>query len=130
MQKADATREGRGRHEIRDARGCCRTGKGSRAWANLRSLALAQGRDDSHSPATTPTSTGSPLTSDRQPLDPLTRIYFEPNFGRDFRNVRVHTGASAVQFVQDHSAGPLHSERTSTSRQTGIDRVLSTGKGC
>ena len=37
------------------------------------------------------------LRSPGQPLDAATRAYFEPRFGQDFSQVRVHTGASAEQ---------------------------------
>ena len=32
-----------------------------------------------------------------QPMDPVTRMFFEPRFGRDLGDVRLHTGAAAAQ---------------------------------
>jgi hypothetical protein len=43
------------------------------------------------------------LNSPGQQLDPATRAFMEPQFGHDFRNVRVHTGAKAAE-----SARSLH----------------------
>jgi hypothetical protein len=37
------------------------------------------------------------LRSSGQPLDALTRTFFEPRFGRDFSHVRVHTGTEAAE---------------------------------
>jgi hypothetical protein len=37
------------------------------------------------------------LRSPGQPLDTLSRAYFEPRFGRDFSQVRVHTGVRAAE---------------------------------
>ncbi|HEX6370230.1 MAG TPA: DUF4157 domain-containing protein [Longimicrobium sp.] len=36
------------------------------------------------------------LRSAGQPLDPATRAFMEPRFGRDFSGVRIHTGARAA----------------------------------
>ena len=35
-----------------------------------------------------------------QPLDESTRAYFEPRFGADFSNVRVHTGKKAAESAE------------------------------
>ncbi len=40
------------------------------------------------------------LNSPGQPLDAETRALFEPRFGRDFSNVRVHTDAKAAESAQ------------------------------
>lgn len=37
------------------------------------------------------------LRSPGQPLDPATRAFFEPRFGQDFSQVRVHTDAKAAE---------------------------------
>jgi hypothetical protein len=42
-----------------------------------------------------PGNVGSTLASAGQPLDAATRAYFEPRFGHDFSDVRVHTDAAA-----------------------------------
>ena len=39
-----------------------------------------------------------------QPLDPATRAFFEPCFGRDFSQVRVHTDANAAETARALSA--------------------------
>src|SRR5690606_7441561 len=39
-----------------------------------------------------------------RPLDAMTRHYFEPRFGRDFSDVRVHTGAAADRTASDLGA--------------------------
>jgi hypothetical protein len=44
------------------------------------------------------------LRSTGQPLDRATRAYFEPRFGRDFSEVRVHVGDSAEQSAEEVSA--------------------------
>jgi hypothetical protein len=40
------------------------------------------------------------LRTPGQPLDAETRAFFEPRFGRDFRQVRVHTDAQAIESAQ------------------------------
>jgi hypothetical protein len=42
-----------------------------------------------------PPAVGDVLRSSGQPLDPATRAFMEPRFGRDFGNVRTHTGSQA-----------------------------------
>ena len=44
------------------------------------------------------------LRSPGQPLDAATRTFFEPRFGRDFSQVRVHAGAAAEQSARDVNA--------------------------
>jgi len=39
-----------------------------------------------------------------QPLDPSTRSFFEPRFGRSFENVRVHTGSRAEETARSVNA--------------------------
>jgi hypothetical protein len=39
-----------------------------------------------------------------QPLTPSTRSFFEPRFGRDFGNVRVHTGSKAAAAAKSINA--------------------------
>ena len=46
---------------------------------------------------TAPPSVHEVLGSPGQPLDPATRAFMEPRFGRDFSYVRVHTGPTAEQ---------------------------------
>lgn len=48
-------------------------------------------------PAVAPPIVHEVLRSPGRPLDPATRAYMEPRFGRDFSRVRVHTGAKAGQ---------------------------------
>ena len=40
------------------------------------------------------------LRSPGQPLDPVTRSYLEPRFGRDFSHVRVHVDTRAAESAQ------------------------------
>jgi hypothetical protein len=51
-----------------------------------------------------PASVHDELRAGGRPLDGATRAYFEPRFGNDFGDVRVHTGASAEQSARDVSA--------------------------
>ena len=51
-----------------------------------------------------PVSVHDALRSPGEPLDPATRAYFEPRFGRDFGDVRVHTGAQATESARDVNA--------------------------
>lgn len=44
------------------------------------------------------------LNSPGQPLDPATRAFFEPRFGHDFSNVKVHSGVAAGQSAVDVNA--------------------------
>ena len=39
------------------------------------------------------------LRSPGQPLDPATRAFFEPRFGQDFGQVRIHTGTRAAELA-------------------------------
>jgi hypothetical protein len=55
-------------------------------------------------PAEAPASVHDALRSPGQPLDAATRAYFEPRFGRDFGDVRVHSGPSAAQSARDVNA--------------------------
>src|SRR5437763_12003279 len=51
-----------------------------------------------------PASVHAALRSPGQPLDAASRAYFEPRFGQEFGNVRVHTGMSAARSARDVSA--------------------------
>lgn len=44
------------------------------------------------------------LASSGRPLDVSSRTFFEPRFGRDFSNVRIHTGATAATSARSVSA--------------------------
>ena len=44
------------------------------------------------------------LSSQGQPLDAATRSFFEPRFGRDFGDVRIHSDASAAESAQSVNA--------------------------
>ena len=45
------------------------------------------------------------LRSPGQPLDRASRAFFEPRFGHDFSNVRIHSDASAAQSYSRAIAG-------------------------
>jgi len=47
-------------------------------------------------PSTVPPIVGDVLRSPGHPLDAATRAFMEPRFGRDFSNVRIHTGPAAA----------------------------------
>jgi len=51
-----------------------------------------------------PASVHAALRSPGQPLDKASRAYFEPRFGQEFGDVRVHTGMVAAQSARDVSA--------------------------
>jgi Domain of unknown function (DUF4157)/L,D-transpeptidase catalytic domain len=44
------------------------------------------------------------LGSGGQPMDTSTRAFFEPRFGQDFGNVRIHTGSAAAESARAVSA--------------------------
>jgi hypothetical protein len=48
-----------------------------------------------------PESVHETLLSPGQPLDETSRAYFEPRFGHDFSDVRVHTGEPAAQSARE-----------------------------
>jgi hypothetical protein len=50
---------------------------------------------------TAPPSVRHALNSGGDPLSPDTRAFFEPRFGRDFSDVRVHTGGAAEQSARE-----------------------------
>jgi hypothetical protein len=66
-----------------------------------------------------PASVGQVLHSPGRPLDPATRAYFEPRFGRDFSYVRVHAGPAAAQ-----SAGEVDAH----AYTVGQDIVFASGR--
>jgi len=51
-----------------------------------------------------PASVHAALRSPGRPLDDASRAYFEPRFGQEFGEVRVHTGMVAAQSARDVSA--------------------------
>src|SRR5436305_11435847 len=51
-----------------------------------------------------PASVHAALRSPGQPLDKASRAYFEPRFGQEFSDIRVHTGMTAAQSARDVSA--------------------------
>ncbi len=51
-----------------------------------------------------PASVHAVLRSQGQPLDVSTRAYFEPRFGQEFADVRVHTGMAAARSAREVSA--------------------------
>jgi hypothetical protein len=44
------------------------------------------------------------ISATGQPMDPATRTFFEPRFGRDFSQVRVHTGPTAAESAKEMNA--------------------------
>src|SRR5947208_13793639 len=51
-----------------------------------------------------PASVHAALRSPGQPLDAVSRAYFEPRFGQEFGNLRVHTSMSAARSAREVSA--------------------------
>jgi hypothetical protein len=63
-------------------------------------------RSPGHTPKITPTVAANidALRGGGQPLPPSTRAFFEPRFGYDFSDVRVHTNGRAAETAQQVSA--------------------------
>src|SRR5260370_36926482 len=55
-------------------------------------------------PAVAPPIVTDVLNSPGQPLDSATRNFMEPRFGKDFSDVRIHTGAEAVHSARSIDA--------------------------
>jgi hypothetical protein len=70
------------------------------------------------------------LRSPGQPLDASTRSYFEPRFGQDFSQVRVHTGTSAEQSARDVNATPTRWATTWCLVRDSMRRTLRAGDKC
>jgi len=66
---------------------------------NTRSSALVPRNDSSVPPIV-----HEVLRSPGQPLDPATRTFFEPRFGHDFSQVRVHTNDKAAESARSVNA--------------------------
>jgi len=56
--------------------------------------------DESEAPATVDAALRSPA----QPLNPASRAFFEPRFGTDFSDVRIHSGEAAARSARDVGA--------------------------
>lgn len=66
------------------------------AECSKKEMALQRRSAGQHEPETVPPIVYDVLRSPGQPLDAQTRAFFEPRFGHDFSQVRVHTDASAA----------------------------------
>ena len=82
-----------GTHTIGGAE--CESCQKERASAKLQRAATA-----AEPSGVAPPSVNEVLRSPGQPLDASTRAFFEPRFGRDFSDVRVHTDAQAAHSAQ------------------------------
>lgn len=82
-------------------------------------LPLAGAGAGVHVESLAPSSVHKVLRSPGQPLDPWTRSFMEPRFGRDFSRVRIHTDAEAAQ-----SAGGL----LASAYTVGDDIVFAKGR--
>lgn len=69
--------------------------------SHLQRKEQADGNPDA---ATAPASWHEVLSASGQPLDAGTRAFFEPRFGQDFSQVRVHSGEAAAQSARDLNA--------------------------
>jgi len=85
-----------GQHTI--AGGECEECRKNRVESSLASGKLLQRRAaDAAEPSEVPPIVYDVLRSPGQPLDVATRAFFEPRFGHDFSQVRVHTDAKAAE---------------------------------
>ena len=80
----------------------CRRKKLQR-YVNTRP-ALAAIKEQPSAAFTVPPVVNDVLSSPGRPLDKATRGFFEPRFGHDFSNVRVHTDRPAAQSAQSITA--------------------------
>ena len=62
-----------------------------------RSSILRRSAVSADAPARAPPIIDGVLSSPGAPLDPQTRAFFEPRFGRDFSGVRIHSDAAAAR---------------------------------
>jgi len=76
----------------------------SRNWVAREKDGKLQEKEAEPHEAEAPASVHEALRSPGQPLDAATRAYFEPRFGHDFSNVRVHTDDRAAESARDVSA--------------------------
>ena len=65
---------------------------------------LRKESNGAEAPATAPPIVHETLSSPGQPLDAVTRAYFEPRFRRSFANVRLHTSEEANAATREVSA--------------------------
>lgn len=70
------------------------------APARLTSGAELPRQQTSAPAASAPPSVDEALSESGRPLDAATRAFFEPRFGRDFGDVRIHTGGRAAASAQ------------------------------
>lgn len=68
------------------------------------------------------------ITTGGKPLSPSTRSFFEPRFGRDFSNVRVHTGAKADEAARSINAEAFTHDTDMVFRSGKYDPNSSVGK--
>lgn len=68
--------------------------------AECRKKRLQRKATNHSEPETVPSIVHEVLRSPGQPLDPATRTFMEPRFGRDFSRVRVHTDGKANESAQ------------------------------
>ncbi|MDV7390900.1 DUF4157 domain-containing protein [Arthrospira platensis SPKY1] len=69
-----------------------------------KGLALQRRAVNQNGPEVAPPIVHEVLRSPGRPLDPATRAYMEPRFGRDFSRVRVHTDGRASESAQTINA--------------------------
>jgi hypothetical protein len=67
-------------------------------------VALRRAEGDAIGPIEAPQIVQDVLTSPGQPLDPATRAFFEPRFGHDFSQVRVHADGKAAESARTINA--------------------------
>src|SRR6185369_11651453 len=85
-----------GNHTIAEAEcDSCKRERGSGLGDTLQRAVVAPGSIDDVPPIV-----DEVLRAPGQPLDAATRSFFEPRFGKDFSQVRVHTDAKATASAQ------------------------------
>ncbi|HCT27031.1 MAG TPA: hypothetical protein DIW85_12570, partial [Stenotrophomonas sp.] len=89
--------------EVQD--GAARQVAGPRPRLALGNQAVLRRRANGSAPrAEAPSSVEAALSESGRPLDPAARAFFEPRFGEDFSDVRVHTSGQAARSASDVGA--------------------------
>ncbi len=74
-----------------------RLAQGVMSWSQAQPLPRTAGGGSLNGSPSAPPVVDQVLRSPGRPLDPATRAFFEPRFGHDFSQVRVHTDARAAE---------------------------------
>jgi hypothetical protein len=104
-----------------------------RPAANAKAPAISpivqrSGEQGTHSGRSAPPSVDTVLSSSGQPLDAATRSFFEPRFGHDFSQVRIHTDTKAAESARTVNALAYTSGRDVVFATGQYDPVTASGK--